>query len=379
MLIQSTRVWIADQFSAAQIEVDGLKIKAIYPYNNKKVDVDYGDQRIIPGMIDVHCHGAYGFDTNDGEESGLGLWASKLPQEGITAFLPTTVTQGEDVLKNALKNVAHYMSKTEKGAQVLGANFEGPYLNTKFKGAQPEQFIAAPTVKQFKEYQNAADGNIKIITLATEEDPDHELTRFASEQGTVVSMGHSGATYDEALMAVANGARSMTHVFNGMTGFHHREPGLVGAAMRFRDVYGEIITDGNHVRWAAINNFVMDKGPNYAVMITDSLRCKGSPQGVYDLGGQSVEVRANGSAYLVGTTTLAGSTLKFNEGLKNLIEYAQIPVNYAINMVTANPARLIRVDDYKGKLVAGFDADIVVLDNDYKVVQTYCLGKAQLK
>ncbi|MEA5027104.1 MAG: N-acetylglucosamine-6-phosphate deacetylase [Erysipelotrichaceae bacterium] len=378
MIIQSTRIWIADQFTAAQIEIEGSKIRALYPYNTKAVDVDYGTDRIIPGMIDIHCHGAYGFDTNDGENGGLAMWAKHLPEEGITGFLPTTVTQAENVLKNALTHVAEYMTKEQKGAQVLGVNFEGPYLNTKFKGAQPEQFIAVPTVEQFKEYQENAKGNIRIITLATEMDPDHEVTRYASEHGTVVSIGHSGATYEQALMGVANGAMSMTHVFNGMTGFHHREPGLAGAAMRFREVYGEIITDGNHVHWAAINNFVMDKGPDHAVMITDSLRCKGSPQGVYDLGGQSVEVRANGSAYLLGTNTLAGSSLKFNEGLKNLIEHAQVPVNYAINMVTLNPARLLRVDDHKGKLVAGFDADIVVISDDYHVVQTFSLGKTQL-
>lgn len=378
MLIQSKRVWLADQFAAAQLEIEGTKIKAVYPYGTKEVDKDYGEDRIIPGMIDVHCHGAYGFDTNDGEDSGLKLWAKHLPDEGITAFLPTTVTQAEGVLTHALENVAEYMTKPQEGAQVLGVNFEGPYLNTKFKGAQPEQFIAAPTIEQFKEYQEAAKGNIRIITMATEKDPNHEVTRYASEQGTVVSIGHSGATYEEALMGVANGAMSMTHVFNGMTGFHHREPGLVGAALRFKNVYGEIITDGNHVHWAAIHNFVMDKGPSHAVMITDSLRCKGSPQGIYDLGGQSVEVRANGSAYIVGTNTLAGSSLRFNEGLKNMIEKVQIPVDYAINMVSLNPARMLRVDDHKGKLVAGYDADLVVLDNDYKVLQTFVLGKAQL-
>lgn len=378
MLIQSKRVWLADQFVPAQIEIEGSIIKAIYPYQTKAVDKDYGNSRIIPGMIDVHCHGAYGFDTNDGEGGGLEMWAKHLPEEGITGFLPTTVTQGVDVLTNALVGVAKYMRKEQKGAQVLGVNFEGPYLNTKFKGAQPEQFIVVPTIEQFKAYQDAAEGNIKIITLATEKDPDYALTRYASSNGTVVSIGHSGATYEEALMGVANGAMSMTHVFNGMTGFHHREPGLVGAAMRIKEVYGEIITDGNHVHWAAINNFVMDKGPNHAVMITDSLRCKGSPEGIYDLGGQSVEVRANGSAYLVGTNTLAGSSLKFNEGLRNLIEYVQVPVNYAINMVSLNAAKMLRIDDHKGKLVAGYDADIVVLDNEYNVEQTYSLGKAQL-
>ena len=135
MLIQSKRVWLADQFVPAQIEIEGSIIRTIYPYQTKSVDKHYGNSRIIPGMIDVHRHGAYGFDTNDGEGGGLEMWAKHLPEEGITGFLPTTVTQGVDVLTNALAGVAKYMRKEQKGAQVLGVNFEGPYLNTKFKGA----------------------------------------------------------------------------------------------------------------------------------------------------------------------------------------------------------------------------------------------------
>ena len=375
MIIQSKQVWISSVFAAAQIEMEDGKIVAIYPYGEKKADVDYGDHRIIPGMIDVHCHGGLGFDTNDAHREGLVTWAKGLLEEGITGFCPTTVTQSEEVLTNAVANVAKVVEEGYEGAEILGIHFEGPYLNVKNKGAQPEQFIVTPNVEQFQKYQEAAKGLIKVITMACEQDPDHALTRYASANGVNVSIGHSGATYQEAIMAVANGANGMTHVFNGMNGLHHREPALVGAAMRLRDTYGEIICDGNHVDWAAVSAFITSKGRDYCLMIDDALCAKGCKPGYYELGGNPIEIRENGSAYLAGTETLAGGTLKFNKGLQNLIEKALIPVDWAINMATINPARYLGVDDRKGRLCAGYDADMVVLDRDYEVVQVYCGGK----
>ncbi len=375
MIIQSKQVWISSVFAEAQIEMEDGKIVAIYPYGEKAVDVDYGDHRIIPGMIDVHCHGGLGFDTNDAHREGLVNWAKGLLEEGITGFCPTTVTQSEEVLTNAVANVAKVVEEGYEGAEILGIHFEGPYLNVKNKGAQPEQFIVTPNVEQFKKYQEAANGWIKVITMACEQDPDHALTRYASTHGVNVSIGHSGATYQEAVMAVANGANGMTHVFNGMNGLHHREPALVGAAMRLRDTYGEIICDGNHVDWAAVSAFITSKGRDYCLMIDDALCAKGCKPGYYELGGNPIEIRENGSAYLAGTNTLAGGTLKFNKGLQNLIEKALIPVDWAINMATINPARYLGVDDRKGRLCAGYDADMVVLDRDYEVVQVYRGGK----
>jgi len=375
MILQSKNVWVSGIFTEAQIEITENKITAVYPIGTKKADDDFGENRIIPGMIDIHCHGGLGFDTNDADGEGLKQWAQGLLKEGITAFCPTTVTQSEEVLLKAVKNVADTVKEGYEGAEILGIHFEGPFLNKKNKGAQPEQYIVAPDVKQFQKYQAAADGLIKIITMACEADPDHELTRYASTHGVNVSIGHSGATYQEAVMAVANGANGMTHVFNGMNGLHHREPSLVGAAMRLKDTYGEIICDGNHVDWAAIYAYVTSKGKDYCIMIDDALCAKGCKPGYYELGGSPIEIRENGSAYISGTNTLAGGTLKFNKGLQNLIEKALIPVDWAINMVTLNPARYLGVDDRKGKICAGYDADLVVLDRDYEVVQVYHQGK----
>ena len=378
MIIQSKKVWIADQFTPAQLELEDGIIKEIYPYNEKEVTKDYGDLKILPGFIDIHCHGAYGFDTNDADPEGLRKWAKGIVDEGVTSVLATTLTQSEEVLTNAVSNVAKVVEEGYEGAEILGIHFEGPYLNKAHKGAQPEEYCVKPNIEQFKRYQKAAHGLIKYITMAVENDEDYALTKYCSQNNVVVSIGHSNATYEQAVQAYAHGARSMTHVYNAMTPFTHRANGLVGGALRIRNMYGEIICDGNHSTLAALNNFFTSKGPDYSIMITDSLMCKGFPVGTkFDFGGQEVVIYPDGSAHLVEAGNLAGSTLNVNKGLKILIEDALVPVNYAINACTSNPARCLHVDDRKGTIGVGYDADLVVLDRDYEVVQTYCKGVGQ--
>lgn len=379
MLIQSKKVWIADQFIAAAIEMNDGKITGVFPYGSKEADIDYGNKRIVPGFLDIHCHGAYGFDTNDANEEGLRAWTKGIVSEGVTGLLATTITQSEEVLTNAVANVAKVMEDGYEGAEILGIHFEGPYLDMVYKGAQPEQHIVKGTIEQFERYQKAAKGNIKYITMATETDDDFAFTQYLVQNGVVVSIGHSAATYEQAVMAWANGARSMTHVYNGMTPFNHRRNGLVGAAYRLRTMYGEIICDGNHSTTAALNNYFMSKGPDYSIMISDALMAKGSPAGSkFIFGGNEIEIYEDGSAHLTSTGGLAGSTLKLNEGLRILVEEAMVPFNYAINSCTINPARCLGIDDRKGSIMVGKDADLVVLDTDYSVIQTYCKGNAQL-
>lgn len=379
MLIQSKKVWIADQFIPAAIEMNDGKITGVFPYGTKEVDVDYGCKRIVPGFIDIHCHGAFGFDTNDANEEGLRAWTKGIVTEGTTAFLATTITQSEEVLTGAVANVAKVMEEGYEGAEILGIHFEGPYLDMVYKGAQPEQHIVKGTIEQFERYQKAAKGNIKYITMATETDDDFELTKYLADNGVVVSIGHSAATYEEAVFAWANGAKSMTHVYNGMTPFNHRKNGLVGASFRLRTMYGEVICDGNHSTTAALNNFFMSKGPDFSIMVSDALMAKGSPAGSkFIFGGNEIEIYEDGSAHLTATGGLAGSTLRLNDGLRILVEEAMVPFNYAINACTINPAKCLGIDDRKGSIMVGKDADIVVLDTDYSVVQTYCKGDAKL-
>ncbi len=379
MIIQSRRVWIAGQFIPAQLQVEDGKIQAIRNYEEMKADQDYGEKRIVPGFIDIHTHGAYDYDTNDGEPQGLREWMRRIPEEGVTGILPTTVTQMPDVLTKAVASVASVAEDTYEGAEILGIHFEGPYLDMKYKGAQPPEAIAKTAVDQFQMYQEAARGWIKYITLAPDHDENFALTKYCRETGVVVSMGHSAATYEQALMAIANGVTSMTHVYNGMTPYHHRNPGLVGTALRVRDIYGEIICDGCHSHLAALNTFFTAKGRYYGIMISDSLRAKNCPPGGnYQLGGHEIEIRENGLAYLKGTETISGSTLRMNKGLRLLVEEAMIPFDWAIDSCTINPARCLGIDNRKGRLVAGYDADMVVLEDSYDVVQTYCRGAAML-
>ena len=379
MLIQGKKIWIADQFMAAGLEIKDGKITDIVPYGSRPADVDYEDLRIVPGLLDIHCHGAYGFDTNDANEDGLRKWTKNIVGEGVTAFLATTITQSEEVLTKAVANVAKVMEDGYEGAEILGIHFEGPYLDMVYKGAQPEQHIVKPTIEQFKRYQEAAKGNIRYITMATETDEDFDLTHYLTDHNVVVSIGHSAATYEQAAMAYAHGARSMTHVYNGMTPFNHRANGLVGAAYRIRTMFGEIICDGNHSTTAALNNYFISKGPDYSIMISDALMAKGSPAGSrYIFGGNEIEIYPDGSAHLTSTGGLAGSTLKLNDGLRILVEEAMVPFNYAINSCTINPARCLGVDNRKGLIGVGMDADLVVLERDYQVRQTYCMGEAQL-
>lgn len=379
MIIQSKRIWIAGQFIAAQLEIQEGKILRVLPYGSRQADEDCGNDRIVPGFIDIHTHGAYNFDTNDGEPEGLREWMRRIPEEGVTSILPTTVTQMPDVLEKAVANVAAVAREGYEGAEMLGIHFEGPYLDMEYKGAQPPEAIAKATVEQFKRYQEAAEGMIKYITLAPEHDADFALTRYCSQNGVVVSMGHSSATYEQALLGIANGATSMTHVYNGMTPYHHRKPGLVGTALRVRDIYGEVICDGCHSHLAALNNFFIAKGRDYSIMISDSLRAKHCPPGgAYQLGGHDIEIGEDGLARLKGTETIAGSTLFLNRGLKILVEDAMVPFDTALNSCTINPARCLGVDDRKGRIAAGLDADLVRLADDYGVLQTWCRGAKML-
>lgn len=379
MIIQSKRVWVSGQFIPAQVEMEEGKIKSVLPYNTKTVDTDYEDRRLVPGFLDIHCHGAYGFDTNDAEEEGLRNWLKNIVSEGVTGLCPTTITQSNEVLTAALKNVAKVYKEGYEGAEILGIHFEGPYLDMTYKGAQPEQYIVPPTIEEFKKYQESSDNLIKLMTIATETDKDFELTHYCAETGVAVSIGHSAATFEQAVLATANGATSMTHIYNGMTPFNHRNNGLIGAAFRLRDTFGEVICDGNHSTPDALNILFTTKGRDYTIMVSDALMAKGSPSGSkFIFGGNEIEIYPDGSAHLTSTKNLAGSTLRLNKGLQILVEKAMVPFDAALNSCTINPARLLKIDDHKGKICANYDADIVVLEDDYSVTQTYCKGKASI-
>ena len=379
MIIQSKRVYIASTLMPAQVEIEEGKIKAVYPYGEKEVDEDYGDLRIVPGFYDIHTHGYHGYDTTAGGKDGLKAWLKDLPLEGVCGICPTTLAQGHDTIKKAVTEICEVKKEEPEGAEILGIHLEGPYLNVRYKGAQPEEYIVKGTIEEFKEYQDACDNLIKVITMAPEHDENFELTKYCAKTGVCVSIGHTDTDYDTAVLAIANGAKGFTHTYNGMTALGHRANGAVGAAFRCHDTYAECICDGNHSTYAALNIFFREK-QGYGIMITDSLMCKGYEVGsVFDFGGQDVEIYPDGSAHITtGKKQLAGSTLKVNEGLKILVEKALVPFEIALDAASINPMRYLNMDDHKGRIKAGFDADIVILNDDYSVKQTFCLGKKQL-
>lgn len=375
MKIQSKKIYLAGMFVPGLIELENEKIKQILPYNSDVVDYDYGERMIIPGMIDVHCHGGIGVDTNDGDEPGMIAWSQSLLKEGITTFCPTTVTDSVASLKKAVAVVAKIIEEKTYGAQMAGIHLEGPYVNVEKKGAQPPQHILKADVSTFKQINEAAKNNIKIVTLAPEIDKNLELTKYLAANKIQVSIGHSNASFDQGCQAVANGANGITHCYNAMNPLHHREPSLVGLAMNLDEIFVEIIGDGNHVAWPALKALVGARNNLNCMMVDDALAAKGCAPGVYQLGDYEVEVRDNGSCYIVGTETLAGGSIKFNQGLANLIDKALIPIPTAINMVTINPAKYLRIDDRKGKIQTGYDGDLVVLNPDYSIEAVYCRGR----
>lgn len=378
MLIRSTRVWVANNFIPCILEIVGKKINKILPYDeNVDVDCDYGNERIIPGFIDIHTHGAVNVEANVATKNEILEWAEYLPSEGVTSFCPTTVTQTENVLTHAAKIISEAKNDQQKGAKIIGINFEGPYLDEKNRGAQPIDCLRKPDLEEFERFQKACNDMILIMTVAVEKDEDFKLTRELSNKGVVISVGHSDATYDQAVLGIANGAKLLTHTFNGMTGLHHRQPGQVGVALRIRDVYSEIICDGIHIRPEVINIFFMSKGPDYAIMVSDSISAKQFKGKEFYLGGEKVIIHDDGSARRE-SGSLAGSVLRIIDGLKLVVEKAQVPFNYAINACTKNPAKLLRIDNKKGSIKANYDADLVIITDDYKIINTMVEGEFQL-
>ena len=375
MKVRSERVWLNGRFVPATLCVEAERIERVEPYAGAGDAEDFGNLRVVPGFIDIHTHGAYGFDANSADAEGLRRWTARLPEEGVTTFLPTLAADTHDVLVAALASIAAVRGEHLAGADILGVHLEGPYVDARYPGARPLDAIAEPSIPEFDEFQRAAQGLIRVMTMAPEHDEGFALTRHCAQEGVVISMGHTSATFEQAALAAANGARSITHAYNAMSPFTHRANGVVGAALRLDGLFAEAICDCHHSTPEALNLFFRAKGKDFGVMITDSVMCKGYEPGTeFEFVGKQIIIAEDGCPHLVEGNNFAGSTLKMNVGLRNLVEEALVPFDAAINACTANPARLLGEDGRLGSLGAGHDADIVVLDDAYEVVATYCKG-----
>ncbi|MEV3915904.1 N-acetylglucosamine-6-phosphate deacetylase [Bacillus subtilis] len=333
------------------------------------------DSVLLPGMIDIHIHGGYGADTMDASFSTLDIMSSRLPEEGTTSFLATTITQEHGNISQALVNAREWKAAEESsllGAELLGIHLEGPFVSPKRAGAQPKEWIRPSDVALFKKWQQEAGGLIKIVTLAPEEDQHFKLIRHLKEESIIASMGHTDA--DSAMLsdAAKAGASHMTHLYNAMSPFHHREPGVIGTALAHDGFVTELIADGIHSHPLAAKLAFLAKGSSKLILITDSMRAKGLKDGVYEFGGQSVTVR--GRTALLSDGTLAGSILKMNEGARHMREFTNCSWTDIANITSANAAKQLGIFDRKGSVTVGKDADLVIVSSDCEVILTICRG-----
>lgn len=329
---------------------------------------------VFPGFIDEHIHGAGGADAMDGTLSALKTIADTIAGEGTTTFLATTMTQSRENILAAMKAVKEYREAApETGARLLGVHLEGPFIAAAHKGAQPLEYIVRPNIDVFDEY-NAASGNaIKIVTLAPEEEGARQLVAHLEELGVVPSIGHTGAKCADIQNAVKAGAENVTHTYNAQSPLHHREIGTVGSALLYDELNAELIADTIHVSVPAIQLLVKCKPKEKLTLITDAIRAKGLADGESELGGQVVIVK-NGEARLKDGT-LAGSVLRMNRAVQNLVEKAGVPLLQAVDYATINPARSLGIDGEAGSIRVGKRADFVVLDDKFDVLYTVRDGK----
>lgn len=341
---------------------------------------DYTGSWIAPGMVDTHIHGFYGHATTDNDADGVNASSLALAKHGTTSWLPTTFTQSADDLAESCAAIAKADDARDAdflGARIQGIFLEGPFFTTKHVGAQNPKFLIDPSVEVFDRWQKASENRIVKSALAAEKPGALDYIAQLDAKGIVTAIGHSDATFDEALAAVNAGATCFVHTYNGMRGLHHREPGIVGCAMSTPDTYAEIICDGRHVKPAAIRALVQAKGWQHVVLITDCLGCGGLPEGNYMSGGLPV-VLENNLCYLRNEDgskgSIAGSVLTLARGVKNMVDWEIVTADQAIRMATEVPARSAHVDGRCGFIKPGRDADFVVFDPELNLRETYVGG-----
>lgn len=330
---------------------------------------------VFPGMIDLHVHGAYGCDAMDASEKSYAAMSKMLPNEGVTAYLATTMTQAKDEITAALNCIESYRQHQERGegATLLGVNLEGPFIAPDKSCAQPKEHILQPDLSLLKLWHEMIDDGLKMITFAPEIKGNDALIKYAVDHGIVAAMGHSNATYEEACAAITCGCTHATHLFNAMPPMHHRQPGAVLALLLDKNVYVELIADGVHLHPAVLQLVLRLKGPDKIILITDAISAKGLADGDYKLAGQPVHV-ANGCVFMPDGI-LAGSVLTMGMALRNILKFTGCSLLEASKMLAQNPARQLGIEKNKGSIAVGKDADIVIFDENYNVMLTLCCGK----
>jgi N-acetylglucosamine-6-phosphate deacetylase len=327
---------------------------------------------LIPGFIDLHTHGANGHDVMDATPAALAGICEALATEGTTSFLATTMTAEVANIEKALAAVQKYLQAPQAGAAILGVHLEGPFIAPSKMGAQRGENILDPDVELFKKWEKISGNALKLVTLAPEQAHALALIEYLKKQNIVSSLGHTNATYEEAQAAIVAGSAYATHLFNAMSGIHHREPGTATAALLAETVSAELIVDGFHLHPAIVQLALKLKGKEKIVLVTDAMRAKCLQDGCYDLGGQDVYVK-KGRAQLADGT-LAGSVLRMPSAVQNMLNFTGCELQDALKMAAENPAKILNMFHRKGSIAEKKDADLVVLNEKWEVVLTLCRG-----
>ncbi|HZJ83662.1 MAG TPA: N-acetylglucosamine-6-phosphate deacetylase [Clostridia bacterium] len=333
---------------------------------------DIAGKLVIPGLIDMHTHGAIGYDISTATPAQICELTKHYSQNGITSFMPTTMTTSRYNIKDILKNIKKASQMEPGGASIEGVHIEGPFINAHQKGAHDPDWITKPRNSDFDEYRGIM-GDLKVhLTVAPEVENGLEFIEYAVKNGGTVGIGHTAGDYETILKGIEAGASIFTHLFNAMTGMHHRKPGAVGVALASKTSV-EIIADGIHLHPEIIKIAIKAKGIDSVVLITDSIHATGLEEGQYEFGGFKAYVKDGKATKEDGT--IVGSTLALMDAVRNTMKYAGISLEDAVRMATINPARILGLDDKIGSIEIGKRGDLVVMNDDIEIDMVFCRGQ----
>ena len=334
---------------------------------------DYSQSIVAPGLVDTHIHGYKSHDVMDNDFEGIKVISEGLLSCGVTSWLPTTLTSSTELLNDVCETIGnHYQEVT--GAKIRGIFLEGPFFTEKYKGAQNPKYMSDPSVEKLAKWHELSQGLVNKIAIAPERKGVKEFIEFAKSKGVYTALAHSDATYEEAAAAVEAGANIFVHIYNGMSGLHHRKPGMVGAALSLDKVFAEMICDGHHVHPAAARVVTRARGPKETVLITDCMRAGGMGEGQSRLGEFEVVVK-DGTARLKDTGNLAGSILELKQGVKNVVDWGLVSPAEALRMASLTPAQSVGIDSVCGRIAPGYEADFIVVSDQLELEATYLDGE----
>jgi N-acetylglucosamine-6-phosphate deacetylase len=335
--------------------------------------IDGGGRLLAPGLIDIHVHGGGGYDLMSDDPEQIRGYARWIASRGVTSFLVSTSGRDHADIVRRLRAVAPAIGVMPGGARSLGFHLEGPYISPVRKGAFPSQWLRAPNADEYRELSDASGGTVRQVTLAPELPGADALIDAVIASGATAAIGHTDATYDEAMHAIERGCTHVTHTFNAMRPFGHRDPGVIGAAMNSDRVTAELIGDGAHVDYAAARVLLRAKGARGVALITDAMPLAGTADGDGVWEGQAIRVEG-GKAVRVADGTIIGGVMTLDQTMRNAVEHLGAPLHDAVAMASAVPARALRLDGRHGALEAGLAADFVLLDDALAGVETWVAG-----